>query len=518
MQKFSALSEIYPGNRRLFCDILGIQDANLDHLVREAKEFPSSASLSYITELLQEVEKYIKDDTPDSSIHPLRGSFIFPVRLSSASSGFNFRARGNSPPEWFIADCTHLETSFRGKLPMLAFSVADTGRIKRLLRMTWAEDRKLSHAAKGNAETVGNSSLWQDYTDSLRGKVNSILRYVLTFFVLPNKAFQPATEFSSIAVLTISRLVPDTETNRQRIFQQLRAVEAYRAPKVIQHWSVQHYRRTVQGEPEIGHVALKSDDTSLHIYFAEGSTGTSRSKRELVERLSSFCGFSNATNNEFDRKYLLMNILDEPDLDEIDAMLDRERVPLLASDSDLADEAVRKQNACQNRQRPTATGSVLSTITLTLSQIDNLLVFGAKDWDPSSIIETDGLIFAQGRMSPNTRNGGIGDIPGLRNVRIFSFKGRGSAHRGLGAIEEDERTVSEGEIFVSSQQFFALSLKLIPAPPCSRSPIYSRIYLAQDTSRTNTGPASIVPVPAIVRTTVLRIPRATLQFRITVEP
>lgn len=186
IRKFSALSEIYPENRRLFCDILGIQDANLDHLVREAKEFSVADSLPYIIELLQEVEKYIKDETPESSIRPLRDSNVFPIHQSSASARFELSSPGDSLSEWFIADCTHLEESFRGKLPMLAFSVGDTGRIKRLLRMTGAENRKLSHAARGDAETVGNPRHWQDYTDTLRSKVNSILRYDPAFFASPN--------------------------------------------------------------------------------------------------------------------------------------------------------------------------------------------------------------------------------------------------------------------------------------------------------------------------------------------
>jgi hypothetical protein len=262
MQKFSALSEIYPENRRLFCDILGIKDANLDHLVRETTGLSHSDNLSYIVEVFQELEKFIKDDTPESSIRPLRDSYVFPVRLSSASFGFNFLSPGDSISEWFIADCTHLEKAFRGKVPMLAFSVEDIGRVKRLLRMAGVEHRKLSYATQGNAETVGDSSHWQDYTDSLRSKVNSILRYDLTSFASLNKTFQPNNEFCSIALLIICRLVPDTEAKRRRIFQQLRAVEAYRAPGVIQHWSVQYNRRTVQGEPETGHVALKSDDAA----------------------------------------------------------------------------------------------------------------------------------------------------------------------------------------------------------------------------------------------------------------
>jgi hypothetical protein len=43
---------------------------------------------------------------------------------------------------------------------------------------------------------VGNSSHWQDYTNSLRGKVNSILRYDLRFFAAPSQASDSTTEFA----------------------------------------------------------------------------------------------------------------------------------------------------------------------------------------------------------------------------------------------------------------------------------------------------------------------------------
>ena len=260
--------------------------------------------------------------------------------------------------------------------------------------------------------------------------------------------------------MTTYRLVPDTGTNRQRIFQQLRAVEAYQASEVIQHWSVRYNRRTIQGKPEAGHVALKSDDTSLRIYFAEGSSGTPRCKRELVERLSSFCGFINATTTEFDRKYLLMNILDEDDLNEIEEMLDRERVPPLASDGDLAAEAERRRNAHENRQR--SSGSVAPTnrtADIPTSRIGNLRIFAARDWDPSASFDGDGIIFPQGSPCSNAGAGNSRDVPELPNVRLFSFA-RGSTARRLGATEPDERTASVGEIFVSFQKFFMLSLQI----------------------------------------------------------
>lgn len=239
-------------------------------------------------------------------------------------------------------------------------------------------------------------------------------------------------------------------------------MEAYRALGVIQHWAIQYKRCTVQGEPETGHVALKSDDTSLHLYFAEGSAQTARSKRELVERLSSFCGFSNANNMELDRKYLLMNILEDDDLDEIDAMLDRERVPSLVSDDDLANEAERKEKARQVRLRSTATGNALLTTRLggiPAARIDNLFLFSVNDWDPSTFVDTDRLIFAHELKSRNTSSGRIGCIPLFCNLRLFGSGGRRFWRRGLGTIVPDDRTVSEGEIFVSSQQSLYASVE-----------------------------------------------------------
>jgi len=93
-------------------------------------------------------------------------------------NGYNRLLKPEATAEWFIADASHLEVSFRDKLPLLAFSIEETGRMKRLLKMTHLEHRNLSEVVQGNAETVGNSVFWREYTTTLRSKTNSILRYV----------------------------------------------------------------------------------------------------------------------------------------------------------------------------------------------------------------------------------------------------------------------------------------------------------------------------------------------------
>jgi len=126
-----------------------------------------------------------------------------------------------------------------------------------------------------------------------------------------------------------------------KVFQQLRAVSVSKAPRVIQSWSVKYKNEIVQGEPEDGFVALGSDDRALHIYFAEKTMGSRKSNSELVEKLSSFCGFDKANEDGMDRSYLLLCVIMEDDQEEINALFDKHKVPPLATDGELKAEEER---------------------------------------------------------------------------------------------------------------------------------------------------------------------------------
>jgi hypothetical protein len=143
------------------------------------------------------------------------------------------------------------------------------------------------------------------------------------------------------------RLIPDNEVNRLKIFQQLRVVSISKAPRVIQSWSVKYKNQIIQGEPEDGFVALSSNDSALHIYFAEKTMGSRRSNSEFVEKLSSFCGFSKGSEDGIDRSYLLLCAIMEDDQKEIDTLFDKHKVPPLATDGELVaeEERVKKLEA-----------------------------------------------------------------------------------------------------------------------------------------------------------------------------
>lgn len=149
--------------------------------------------------------------------------------------------------------------------------------------------------------------------------------------------------------LTYASLVPDTEISRRRIFRQIRNVVVFQATQVEQAWTVEYNGQTVSGQPEPGHVALNSTDEALQLFFAQSSIDTGRSKRELVDRLYNFCGMSKSTSERTDYQWLLSQILDEDNMNEIEDILDRALVPELPTDEELEEEEERNN---MERLRP----------------------------------------------------------------------------------------------------------------------------------------------------------------------
>jgi hypothetical protein len=144
--------------------------------MKEASSLAVNWDIAYITSLFVEIEKCIKDEPADSIPSGLRNSGMFPIRSSSSTSGFDQLLRANSAKEWFIADCSHFQRSFNGKVPLLAFEVAEVGRMKVLIRKAGVENRRLSAVANGTAKTEGVTTFLDGETVAFKKKVNSILR------------------------------------------------------------------------------------------------------------------------------------------------------------------------------------------------------------------------------------------------------------------------------------------------------------------------------------------------------
>jgi hypothetical protein len=171
------LKDLYPQNHRLFCTILGVEDAKLATLIEEFRWMSTSWGLDYVLSLFLEVTKMLKDNNSVGITAEIRDNVLFPILRVGSLTGVDYYIRANDADEWFIADCTHFHRSFAGKIPLLALDVADVGRLKRLIQKAGIDQRRLSIVANGKAETYGGVEFLDAETRAFRSKVNSILRY-----------------------------------------------------------------------------------------------------------------------------------------------------------------------------------------------------------------------------------------------------------------------------------------------------------------------------------------------------
>jgi hypothetical protein len=264
-----------------------------------------------------------------------------------------------------------------------------------------------------------------------------------------------------------------------KIFQQLRAVSVSKAPRVIQSWSVKYLNQTIHGEPEDGCVAMSSNDTSLHIYFAEKTMGSRRSNSELVEKLSSFCGFGKASEDGIDRSYLLLCVIMEDDQQEIDTLLDKHKVPALATDGELVaeEERAKRLEALQystgTRRKAAVAPLKMNVSYMTIAALaEKILLQQIKVFTVSEDVAIEGyssdwIMFARnmdgsGGSSSNSSslsymldaNMSLGPngVPSMENIQLISLK--------LGMRNQDlDRLQSLGEVFVSSSLIPILSFE-----------------------------------------------------------
>jgi hypothetical protein len=187
LQCYVCLESIYSSKRTLFCDMLGIPDAHIKHLIYEAEHFQESDDLQYRAQVFQALDSVIRSqDTEEGGelrwkeVESLRLLKIFPIRRpeTSAENSYDYVTGDQTDQAWFIADRVHLETNFRGVIPLLAFDVEKILSMDRLLQVLGFDDRKLSKAAKEIAVAEGPVQRHIEYTSLLRVKSVFIIRSV----------------------------------------------------------------------------------------------------------------------------------------------------------------------------------------------------------------------------------------------------------------------------------------------------------------------------------------------------
>lgn len=183
---FNVLKDIYPENKRLFCDILGVRNATLDDLVFEARKFAVGDSLAHITSMFHSMEKFLEEENAgyyNANLYNLQAYEIFPVskNWNLDTDRVSAMQNGLTPSEWFIADTATFRTIFAGIVPLLDIKVDHLAQMDQLLGKFGLKSRFLTEQAKSVPKIQGVVALNQELTDLFRSKVDFFIRCVIPF-------------------------------------------------------------------------------------------------------------------------------------------------------------------------------------------------------------------------------------------------------------------------------------------------------------------------------------------------
>lgn len=170
----------------MFCQILGVQGANFEDLVEEAKHFEVGDSLAQVTSIFHTMERLLKEpgdhESSKMDLFRLRFHNVFPVSKNwnldtDRVSAFQ-TAAGVTSGEWFIADTAPLRTNFAGIVPLLDIKLDDLAPMDHVLDELKLKDRFLSQKARSIPRTQGHVEFKEELTEHFRSKVDIIIRFV----------------------------------------------------------------------------------------------------------------------------------------------------------------------------------------------------------------------------------------------------------------------------------------------------------------------------------------------------
>jgi hypothetical protein len=194
LKTFDCLKDIYPGNKRLFCEILGIQDSTLTDLIHEARYCATGDSVAHITFIFHTMEKFLVEENPTgykSDLRTLITCNSFPISKNwklDTNEVLCFQ-NASSSSEWFIADTNPMRTTFAGIIPLLDIKVDDLAPMDQVLQELGLKSRFLSKQARSMPRTQGVVELNQELTDTFRSKVDFIIGYVSLNSLSPHDYF-----------------------------------------------------------------------------------------------------------------------------------------------------------------------------------------------------------------------------------------------------------------------------------------------------------------------------------------
>lgn len=177
MRVHFCLSEIYPSCHRLFVQLLKIENASMAHFLHEARRFVQGATVREIRATLVELEKCLeKEETYTHFLTGVARYKILPVTDTATAENFGQRFNRLSKPasELFIPDTGPLLKSFVGLIPLVAFGVDDTSKMKRLIYDLGMGTKRLSRAVRSFPKTSGKVEFNRQWTDWFQSRYEFI--------------------------------------------------------------------------------------------------------------------------------------------------------------------------------------------------------------------------------------------------------------------------------------------------------------------------------------------------------
>ncbi len=162
----------YPSSSYLFRCLRSPSGDPITPLIAAATLISSTSSVDDVSRLFRKISKALKDVTPLQAtqlLQPLWKRAVFPV-TPVAESHANHRFLSLADESWFIADRPSMRKSFRGKVPLLAFSASEVASLTDLLRGLRLNNRLLSQLVTDSTRPVGQVRIHWVWTSTLRMK------------------------------------------------------------------------------------------------------------------------------------------------------------------------------------------------------------------------------------------------------------------------------------------------------------------------------------------------------------
>jgi hypothetical protein len=174
MRSHFCLAGVYPSCERLFTELLDLDNADMSHFMEEARRFETDDSIGYIRAIFVQIETCMeKEATHTKNLSALARVKIFPVTDTPVTDtlaaidnfGKSFDRLLTPGSEFFIADTKHMLSSFVGLVPLLAFGIDDTSKMKRLLHGLEMDSKRLGRAAESLPKTAGKVEFNRQWTE-----------------------------------------------------------------------------------------------------------------------------------------------------------------------------------------------------------------------------------------------------------------------------------------------------------------------------------------------------------------